>query len=134
MTETTAAATPGQSDARQYGPTEIRRWREELDCSRAVLQEMTGLSGSRVWAAEQLTKEITDEHYQLIVAALTNVKENGIPEHLRTKKAGKAPVIPRERIAEALELLKTSDDLKTLKEVRAVIAGVQSSLTEILAL
>lgn len=115
---------------RRLTPEGIRMAREALGCSRSVIQEMTGLSGSRVWASEQADKEITDEHYLLIVAALENITTNGVPEHLKPKQRKAKTTVAVEHVQQVHELLGTALDLKSVKELKVVIEQARAMLTE----
>lgn len=139
MTETTqatenqtAAEATEQLIQRGMTPADIRRTREELLISRNAMAELTGISISRIWASEQDDKEISDEHYALIIGALARVREHGLPEHLQPKQTKKtAPVVTIEQLRELNELLATGLDLKTAREVKTVIEQARSVLTSL---
>lgn len=135
--ETKASENPTVSErrtevgARHLSPAAIRTARETLKCSRSALSELTGLPTSRIWAAEQDDKTISDEHYAVIVAALENVKNNGLPAHLQPKQGAPkkaktaGPTALEVELAQRLfnvrELLDGALAAKTLKDIRAIV-------------
>lgn len=104
----------------------LRHRRERLLVSRPALAELTGLSLSRLWAAEKAGKTVTQEHLALIVAALDGVEKNGLPEHLRPRTAADANSGPTraqllERLWSTRDLLAAATNQKTVKELRETI-------------
>lgn len=131
-----AEATETETETTFPAPAEVRQRREELGVSRSALAELTGLSLSRLWAAEQDGKVVSDEHRTLIRAALTHVAEHGLPAHLvktaNTKeKTPRAPAVTRavlaERLAQVSGLLDEAVAAKTLKEVRALVEQARTA-------
>jgi hypothetical protein len=120
-----------EPEVKRPNPAAVRQWRESLEVSRVALADMTGLPLSRIWAAEQPDKTVTDEHRALIIGALDGVEKNGLPEKYQRPKAeaqakASKPKQPtkaalEERLRLVVETLATTAEKKTLKELREVI-------------
>jgi DNA-binding transcriptional regulator YiaG len=73
-------------------PTELRKVREDLGVSRAVVQDATGLSSSVVWRSEHDdAKPIADEQRTTLVDLYSTWWEGGVPQrYTKPVKAEKA--------------------------------------------
>ncbi len=118
-------------------PNELRERREGLKLSRTGLAELAKISASRVWASEQPSKEVSDEHIRALVAALDHVDEHGLPEHLRPKapfggkgggKGGVTKAVLESRAKTALLILEEAASKKTVKELHALVDQATAAL------
>jgi transcriptional regulator with XRE-family HTH domain len=114
-----------KTNGKAHDPAKIRGRRESLDVSRIALAELTGLPTSRIWAAEQDGKEVSEEHITIICAALDGVEKNGLPDHLRPKQRA-ATRTPTSRLKQVAALLDEALRTRTAKEMRAVIEQAQA--------
>lgn len=126
------AKNDAQTTATTPDPMAQRHRRERLNVSRPALAELTGLSLSRVWAAEQPGKVVTDEHRALLVAALDNIEKNGLPEHLRPRERAARADSKQElldRLQSIADVLAGTTDMKSLKDVREAIEVARRTAT-----
>jgi hypothetical protein len=119
---------PATEPVVEWDHAAVRLRREGPGLSRTALAELTGLSGSRIWASEAPGKALTAEHMQSIRDALAQVEEHGVPEQYKKKPSGFAAkgtgptkTELEARLKTVLALLDQARPAKTLGASRAVV-------------
>lgn len=105
----------------------VRERRDALSVSRAVLEELTGISRAAIWRCEEGRGK--QEELQVIAAALDNVEQNGLPEHLRRERKGGRRSEATQRLDSVKALVEQALGAKTRRDVDDLLRQALSTIT-----
>lgn len=113
----------------------IRTRREELGLGRSGLAELTGLTPAKLWRAEM--GRPTGDELEALNAMLERLERDGLPPEMTPRrKPGEPKVRRRTRaeletmLADVCGLVAEAGDVKTARDLRAVLGKIREIVTE----